>query len=160
MEHGRVGHANGLNEEQIAVPLYLHGEGLGALRPVPTQHEEFARWIFEAATGDREPWAEYPTPDEFGLTIAGWDEFLCVRQGSWKLQLRADEAFGSYIPFALHDLETDPAEKVNRLDGEKDRVLAIMTALAELRAAIPLEGEGAGIGALDPAMLEQMGYVD
>ncbi|MCP3982452.1 MAG: sulfatase-like hydrolase/transferase [bacterium] len=109
-----------------------------------------------ALEGDALPARELYFESMAGSLNYGWQELRGVRSGRWKLIDSASDP-------ELYDLQTDPLEKTNLAELEKDRLGELREALAALQASLQ-EGdlaEDAQDAVMDPetaALLASLGY--
>jgi len=164
LEHGLMEHANSLYEELLLAPLILHGEGLLALEDRPVKVEEIPRFLVRGATGDAE-WPGVPEAARGPMRAHMWNQFLVVRDGDFKLHLKAERPFGSYEPTALYDLAQDPGEHANLVADPNapaeyfQRVDAMLEWLEAMRAVLPEHsGDLPKLDAFAEAALAELGY--
>jgi arylsulfatase A-like enzyme len=162
LEHDHIGHGTSLYEQQVSVPLVIHGEGLHDREDLPDTLEQIGRFLYRAAFDDAGPWADIPSCVDDGIRVQGWHSRLAVRQGSWKLWYHPDDETGELIIDGLFDLASDPGELVDRSAEEPERVALMARLLAELDARMPETTGGASLrdDGLTDAILGELGYVD
>ena len=129
-EHGHERHGSSLHDEQIRVPLLLHGLALEPARitaPVSTQ------WLYPTLLplAGRTP-AGPTLPLDAGATpgapvFARLEHWRAVIDGDWKLMV--DQSSGARW---LFDLASDPGEQRNRLADRPDEA-ARLSALLDRR---------------------------
>lgn len=176
-QHDCLEHAVHLYEEQVRIPLIVHGLGdLAAGRRVatPVALADVAPTVLElaglpglpapdgrslasAARGGAEP---EPRP-VFGVRRlvseqVKWDRGvkLSVRRGTWKY------IWASERPHELYDLAADPAESRNALGEQPDVAGELRALLAGHIAAVPKLHDAAPLSEETREALQALGYVE
>lgn len=119
LEHGRVGHATDVTEEQLHVPMVLLDEGLPTgHRDAPTGHIDVLPTIL-ARLGDTHDPALYSSgvpmmdaaPNRFLLTTVGWEPRMALIGQDLKIRFFGQDAgFGSLNITDPKDRPIDDAE--------------------------------------------------
>lgn len=171
-EHGEPAHSDLVYQSTLHVPLLVKAPGMRAHRvPDPVSLVDVAPTLLELAGLKRPPMAgqslvpllrgkTVPTRVVYFESLAdsllyGWSPLEGVRFGKWKyIRSTAPE---------LYDLESDPGERANRHDTDRDDAQEMARALAGLEGSWSgKEGGTVNPTPMDPRqeeMLRNLGYV-
>lgn len=170
-EHGETGHGLLLHEAVLRVPLVLSGPGvpsgarvagtfgavalpatLLAVLGLPTLPGAADAIPLRGASG--EPFGEpraILSETWLPWTAWGWSPLQAVSEGAWRLVVGPKPR--------LHDLGTDPAERVDRLDDSPRVAHHLAAARAKLDDPDRRRAPAAGGDAQTAAALRSLGYV-
>jgi len=174
-EHGSMGHGTALYEEQLHVPLILHGASVRATPPIdaPVRTVDILPTLADLAGVELDglptvggvslvPLLRDPTfevPPAFAETRRFSRPKRSMRRGSDKVILADDR------PARLFDLATDPDEHSDRAGSEPDRTRALVTEAEAffdaLAATAPSGGDpSVALTAAEREVLRSLGYLE
>ncbi len=139
-DHGGVGHAVTLYEEQLHVPLMIRVPGAPPSTVEQTvPHLDLAPTLLaladgpplEGASGEAWPWdgSRFDIPDHrpvFSETLRMKRDMVSLTEGRWKLI--EDRVAGTW---QLYDLEADPGEQTNLAEVETKQLASLRARLTE-----------------------------
>ncbi len=171
-EHGEPEHGIFLYDSTLRVPLVVAGPSVRGGRRIPQQvrHVDIVPTVLEfahvspsagldglslkpvlegtQAATSRASYAE----SAFGRLHLGWSDLRALRDGEWKYIEAPDRE--------LYNVRTDPGERSNLLQAERQRAGALAQTLsAVVRSSSNAAGVAGRVASVDAERLKTLGYV-